>query len=321
MEGPFFKGWQVNTFGRAPDGAYLLSTGSTWYGAALHRSHDLAEWSQVVDGPAYDESADRSLEQIWTLTSAGDTLLAGVAQAGLFASSDSGATWHDVPGFNEHPTRPGWQPGLGGLAAHRILVDPANSARMWVGVSAVGVFATEDGGDTWELRNEGVPQVAPSDDYPEIGYCVHCLAHDPTDPNTIWRQDHAGVFRSTDAARTWHRIESGLPAGFGFPIGRDGATGRLFVVPLESDEFRLPIGGEFAIYASDDGGDSWSCAGDWSRSGYDGVLRDAMAVDGERGVYVGSTAGRVAYSSDAGDSWRELTETFPRITTVHAFAI
>lgn len=65
LHGPAHKGWIVNTFGRAPDGAYLLATGSTWYGAAVHRSSDLEEWEQVVDGPAYGE--ERKLNQIWTL--------------------------------------------------------------------------------------------------------------------------------------------------------------------------------------------------------------------------------------------------------------
>jgi hypothetical protein len=49
LEGPFLKGWQVNTLGVAPDESYLLSAGSTWYGAALHRNPDLASWDQVVN--------------------------------------------------------------------------------------------------------------------------------------------------------------------------------------------------------------------------------------------------------------------------------
>ncbi|HSF84515.1 MAG TPA: exo-alpha-sialidase [Acidimicrobiia bacterium] len=321
VDGPYLKGWQVNTFGVAPDGTYLLSTGSTWYGAALHRSSDLANWSQVVAGPAYEEDSGRKLEQIWTLAMAGRSLFAGVAQAGLFRSEDAGETWAPVEGFNDHPTRPGWQAGLGGLVAHRILVDAADPERMWVGASAVGVFATEDGGESWELRNDGVTRAAPDDDYPDIGFCVHGLVHDPDEADSIWRQDHTGVYRSRDGARTWQRIETGLPAGFGFPVGRDPQTGRLFVVPLESDEFRLPVNGEFAVYASDDAGDRWFRAGDWSRPGFDGVLRDAMAIDGNGGVYVGSTAGRVALSADTGETWLELDVTFPRIVSLHAFVI
>lgn len=318
---PALKGWQVTTFGRTADGTHLAATASTWYGAAVHRSEDLADWQQVVPGPQFEGDGAPSLEKVWTLATTDGALFAGVAEAGLFRSDDNAATWRPVPGFNEHPTRPGWQPGLGGLAAHRILVDPADVKRMWVGVSAVGVFYTEDGGTTWELRNAGIPHAAQDDTYPDIGFCVHGLVADPAAPDTIWRQDHLGVFRTTNGALSWHRIEDGLPAGFGFAIGRDTASGRLFVVPLESDEFRMPVGGEFAVYSSDDGGDSWQMAGGWSRPGSDTVLRDAIATDGEGGVYVGTTGGRVAVSSDAGESWHELPHTFPRILSVHALTV
>ena len=318
FSGPSFKGWQVNTFGGAGDGSYLLTTGSSWYGAAIHRSDDLSEWTQIVAGPAYGDDDGPKLTQIWTLAGRDRTLFAGVAEAGLFRSDDDGTTWSPVNGFNQHPTRGGWEPGLGGLTAHRILLDSNDAAHMWVGVSAVGVFETADAGVTWDLRNEGLPKAATNEEYSGIGYCVHCLVADPSDPNTIWRQDHAGVFRTTDGGRHWDRIETGLPAGFGFPIDRDPVTGRLFVVPLESDEFRLPVDGELAVYGSDDGGDSWEPKGSWS--GYDGVLRDAMTVDGAGGVYLGTTGGRVVFSSDSGDNWAEMGETFPRILSLHAFA-
>lgn len=320
LEGPYLKGWQVNTFGETGDGAYLATTGSTWYGAAIHRSTDLDEWEQIVSGPAYDEDSGRKLVQVWTIADAGDRLLAGVAEAGLFSSDDAGATWQAVPGLNEHPTQPEWQPGLGGLAAHRVLVDPANPLRVWVGISAVGVFATEDGGESWELRNEGVEVTAPHDDL-DIGYCVHCVVADPNDANTMWRQDHRGVYRTTDGAKTWERIQQGLPgAGFGFPIGHDAASGALFVVPLESDQYRMPVDGRFAVYRSADGGDSWEESAGWDDS-YTHVLRDAMATDGDGGVYVGTTDGRVSYTADGGHSWTTLPWTFPRILTTHALTV
>ena len=156
------KGWEVNTFGQAPDGTWLATTGSSWYGAAVHRSEDLTNWMQMVDGPSYEGAPDdRKLERIWTLAVAGDVLYAGVAEAGLFRSETGGASWEPVTGFNEHRTRSGWQPGFGGLAAHRILIDPADHSRMWVGASAVGVFRTEDGGDSWDLFNDGVETAGP----------------------------------------------------------------------------------------------------------------------------------------------------------------
>ncbi len=319
LDGPHLKGWQIGTFAKAPGGDHLLTTSSSWYGAAVHRSPDMGEWTQVVDGPSYGENGDRKLEAIWTIHRSGDSLFAGVAEAGLFRSDDDATTWHPVESFNEHETRPGWEPGFGGLAAHRILQDPQNLERMWVGVSAVGVFYSDDGGESWKLRNEGVHRPGPgNEEYPGIGYCIHCIVADPADADTIWRQDHTGVYRTTDGAQTWHRIENGLPAGFGFPIVRDAASGALFVIPLESDQYRLPVDGKFRVYRSTDGGDSWHESGTGMPDvpTYTGVLRDAMDTDGDGGVFFGTTGGDVWATQDGGDHWEKLPGMFPRINTV-----
>jgi photosystem II stability/assembly factor-like uncharacterized protein len=324
IEGPIQPGWRVTTFGRTPSGAYLMATGSNWFGAALHRSDDLKTFEQVVDGPAWAEGGERKLNNVWVLTNAGDRMFAGVDEAGLFFSDDDGASWHGVEAFNEHETRPRWEPGFGGLAAHRILVDGANPSRMWVGVSAVGVFHTQDGGDSWHLRDTGISwTTAPEEseeESPDTGYCVHCLVADPSDPDTIWRQDHSGVYRTRDGAEHWERIEEGLPARFGFPINRDPNTGALFVIPLTSDQHRMPVDGEFRIYRSTNGGDSWDVSGTGHPEAgfYGGVLRDAMATDGldPCGIYVGTTAGTLHFSADGGDSWAQLDHVLPRILSV-----
>lgn len=318
LEGPLFKGWAVTSFGRTPSGDHLLAVGSNWFGAAIHRSSDLASFEQIVDGPAWTEGGDRKLNNIWTITRVGDALWAAVDEAGLFRSDDDGGTWHPVEAFNEHPTRPGWQPGFGGLAAHRILTDPQTPDRMWLAVSAVGVFRSEDGGASWTPKNAGVTKVAPNDDHEEIGFCVHCIVADPEDANTIWRQDHSGVYRTTDGGDLWERIEEGLPARFGFPIVRDAASGSLFVVPLESDEHRMPVGGEFRVYRSTDRGDSWqvSGVGHPDEPTYAGVLRGAAATDGKGGVFLGTTSGSVHMTIDSGDHWVTLSEVLPRILTV-----
>jgi hypothetical protein len=318
LSGPAFAGWRVTTFGRAPSGDHLLATGSGWFGAAIHRSPDLESWEQVVAGPGWPEGGDRRLNHVWTLERVDADLFAGVDDAGLFRSGDDGETWDPVPGFNEHPTRPHWLPGAGGLAAHCLLHHPSDPKRMWVGVSAVGVFHTDDGGASWVLRDEGVEATAPDDEHPEVGHCVHRLALHHDEPETLWRQDHQGVYRSIDGAESWQRIEDGLPSGFGFALAQDRGSGGLFVVPLESDERRMPNGGRFLVYRSVDGGDSWEPSGTGlpGEPCYAGVLRDALATDDAGGVYLGTTAGTVHVSVDAGERWETVPAVLPRILSV-----
>lgn len=315
VTGPLFPGWMVTAFGRAPGGDHLAALGSNWFGAAIHRSPDLEVWTQVEKGPEY--GGDRELSQIWTFQVVGDRLYAGVAEAGLFVSDDDGFTWTGVDSLNEHRTRGEWVPGFGGLCAHRIL---SAGDTMWVAISAVGVFRSDDGMTTWDLKNDGIPAVGLPEDTPrpEIGYCVHNLDHDPQQPQRMWRQDHAGVFRSEDGGDNWERIEEGLPAGFGFVMRRDHASGRLFTIPLTADENRVPVDGEMRVYRSDDDGTTWSVAGEgWSEApAFTGVLRGAVDADGEGTLAFGTTAGKVWVTDDAGDNWNELAPTFPRILAV-----
>jgi photosystem II stability/assembly factor-like uncharacterized protein len=323
VEGPLFRGWKVTASSRDNGDGFLLATASDVYGPAVHRSSDLRAWRQVERGPAYSPEDGFELKQVWTLLPAGDVAYAGVDEAGLFRSDDGGESWALVPGLTSHPTRPSWFPGFGGLCAHHLLVDPRDPLRVWVGISAVGVFQTEDGGETWETRNDGVTCVIEDESHSDIGMCVHAIVADPDDADRIWRQDHRGMYRTADGGRSWERIENGLPSGFGFPLVMDRGTKALFACPMESDEYRFPVDGALRVYRSVDGGDTWHvAAGGLPReNAYACVLRAAMSTDhlDPCGVYLGTSAGELFASDDAGDSWQRLSGTLPRILSVEAF--
>ncbi|MGH8924999.1 MAG: WD40/YVTN/BNR-like repeat-containing protein [Acidimicrobiia bacterium] len=323
VEGPAFPGWKVSAFGKAPEGTYLAGLGSNWFGASVHRSNDYKEWQQVEKGPSYSEDSGLKLNQVWMFHTVGDQdggrIYAGVDQAGLFFSEDQGLSWEPVPALNEYPGRAEWQPGFGGLAAHHIL---SAGRQLWVGISAVGVFRSDDGGATFARHDVGVTPVGVEnpDGSANDGRCVHGLVADREDPNRIWRQDHSGVYRTENGGDSWERIEEGLPARFGFAIGRNQGTGSLFVAPLTADENRVPVDGQLAVYRSQDDGKSWHKSGSgWPAGGqFNGVLRNAMAVDSRGGVAVGTTGGSVFVSEDDGESWGQIPVSLPRILAVEA---
>jgi len=324
---PLFKGWKVTASARTNGGRFIVATASQVYGAALQVSDDDgATWRQVEHGPAYPDGHERDkMNQVWTLHVAGERLYAGVDTAGLFYSDDDGESWHPVPGLNDHATRDAWFPGAGGLCAHAVYVDPRNPQRVWCGISAVGVWRTDDGGETWQPKNEGIRNVIEDQEHKDIGYCVHALAFDPEDADVVYRQDHAGMYRSRDGGDSWEECMLGLASWFGFPITIDPRTRTLFAFPLESDEYRMPKNGRFRVYRSANGGDSWEelSAGLPGCPAYAGVLRGAMDVDGldPCGVYIGSTAGEVFASADGGDHWQRLPVTLPRILSVRAYDV
>jgi photosystem II stability/assembly factor-like uncharacterized protein len=317
VQGPMFPGWKVSAFGSATDGTHVAAVGSNWFGIGIHRSDDFTSWEPIDAPPAWPTETERKMEQVWTFHTAGDRVWAGVSEAGLFTSDDNGVTWSPVDGLNEHRTRDAWEPGFGGLCAHRVEVA---GSTVWVAISAVGVFRSDDGGATWNPKDDGIDPVGLPEDAPrpEVGYCVHCIAHHPDEPNRIWRQDHSGVYRTEDGGDKWTRIENGLPASFGFVMWRDDGSGRLFTIPLEADANRVPVDGALRVYRSDDDGDSWAISGQgWSDSPqFTGVLRGAFDGDHQGVFCFGTSGGKLWLTRDNGEIWEELGPGFPRIGAV-----
>lgn len=329
VEGPIMKGWKVFevALDRRGDPTLYAAVGSWVYGPNIQVSRDLGKtWAQVEHGPKYAKDSPLKLNNIWTVVpgaaSEPQVLYAGVEQAGLFVTRDGGVRWEEVTGISQHETRADWVPGAGGLCCHSICVHPLNPQRVWVGISAVGVLRTDDGGVTWQVCNDGLTIVVEGKEHKKVGSCVHRLVLDPTNPDRLFQQNHKGVFRSTNGGDTWERIENGLEGWFGFPMvmhPHDPAT--LFIIPEESDEFRMPKDGQLKVFRSTDRGDSWTpLTKGLPGHFYAGVMRQALAMDDtpEGGIYFGASGGQVFASVDNGDHWRRLPATLPRILSVNA---
>ncbi|MGH2466803.1 MAG: WD40/YVTN/BNR-like repeat-containing protein [Candidatus Limnocylindrales bacterium] len=323
LRGPLCEGWPINHLRYDPaSGALFAGGGSAWYGAAVWRSDDLGEtWTHSSEGLTYGDDGPK-MRSVWTLASAHGALYAGVEPAGLFRSDDGGATWAHVEGLTKHPTRETWQPGNGGLICHTILAHPDDPARMWVGISSVGCFATEDGGATWEARNKGVRADYMPDKYPETGQCVHKMAMAAGMPDRLYQQNHCGTYRSDDAGRTWECLDPGLPSTFGFPVvahPEDADT--MFTIPLNGDDRgRYFPDAAMAVWRTRDAGATWAAlrGGMPQHDAYMGVLREAMARDdlAPFGLYFGTSTGQLWASPDEGERWVRLSDTLPPIYSV-----
>ena len=342
-----------------PDRLYA-SQSSGWFGQIIQRSSDGGRtWEQPGTGPGeptttpegmprgesnkfvYDTSGESGkpltthqwydgsqrqweFKRVWhlepSLTQV-DTVYAGVEDAALFRSIDGGSSWHELSGLRGHGTGPQWQPGAGGMCLHTILVNPDEPRRMYVAISAAGVFRSDDGGLSWQPINRGLKSQYIPDQEAEVGHCVHRLAMHPTRPQVLYMQKHWDVMRSDDGGDSWHEISGNLPSDFGFAIdvhAHDPDT--IYVVPIKSDFEHYPPEAKLRVYRSRSGGDEWEALtrGLPQQNCYVNVLRDAMAVDSldECGVYFGTTGGQVYCSPDGGDNWTTIVRDLPSVVSV-----
>jgi hypothetical protein len=338
VSGPHFGGWEIYHMAGSPANPDRLyaSQSTGWFGQLIQRSDDGgATWTPVGNEFAYAGEPGTHLwydgtprpwefKRVWHLEpslSDPDAVYAGVEDAALYRSSDAGQTWQELPGLRQHATAPDWAPGAGGMCLHTIVLDPSGSGRMFAAISAAGVFASDDDGQTWRPVNRGLHSEGIPDPDGEVGHCVHRIARHPSRPGVLFMQKHWDVMRSDDAGESWREISGDLPTDFGFAIdvhAHEPET--IFVVPIKSDSEHYPPDGKLRVFRSRTGGNEWEALTDGlpQRDCYVNVYRDAMAVDrlDECGVYFGTTGGQVYASADAGDSWAPIVRDLPAVLSV-----
>jgi photosystem II stability/assembly factor-like uncharacterized protein len=338
VSGPHFGGWEIYHMKGCPTDPNRLyaSQSSSWFGQVIQRSNDGGKtWTPVGNKFTYEgepgthlwyDGTPRPFEfaRVWHLEpslSDPDTIYAGIQDAAFFRSTDGGQSWHELPALRQHKTASVWQPGAGGMCLHTIVIDPRQPQRMYVAISAAGVFRTDDAGKSWRPMNRGLRSEQIPDPTAEVGHCVHRIAMHRTRPSVLFMQKHWDVMRSDDAGETWREVSGNLPTDFGFPIdvhAHEPET--IYVVPIKSDSEHYVPDGKLRVYRSRTGGNEWEplTKGLPQRDCYVNVLRDAMAVDAldPCGIYFGTTGGQVYVSPDAGDSWTPIVRDLPSVVSV-----
>jgi photosystem II stability/assembly factor-like uncharacterized protein len=318
-------------------------TGTMWasldhghWGSKLQRSPDLGRTWEEVEAPKYPErartkswaetkSVPATLRYVWIIAPGGDDqpdrLYLGTEPGGLFRSDDGGKTFELVRGLWNHPTRKKqWfgggrdYPGI-----HSVIVDPRDSRRVLVGISCAGVFETSDDGKKWHPRNQGLKADFLPDPDAEVGQDPHFVAFHPAHPDHLWMQNHCGIFRSTNGAKSWKQVskKDKLPH-FGFPIAVDEEDpDTAWVVPAISDTHRIAVDAKMAVCRTTDGGKTWEALrkGLPQKDCYDVTFRHAL--DNANGtIAFGTTTGNLYVSEDRGDSWEVVGHNLPPIYSV-----
>jgi photosystem II stability/assembly factor-like uncharacterized protein len=200
----------------------------------------------------------------------------GTIDGQLYTTSDGGASWSRLEGFN----RPG-------LLIDNIIIDPRDSKVMYVAgqrhKEAGGFFKTTDGGKTWrdaeQLRGEG----------------VYSLTQADKDPDLLLAGTNHGVWRSRDAGETWEHLDTSATPGL---IDVES----LAVDPRGTNVYYA--GTWYLPYKSVDGGKTWNVT-------KTGIIDDsdifAIEIDERNPDHVIMSACSGIYETrNAGTNWRKV---------------
>ena len=173
IEGPHFGGWEVmHVQGSPADPDRLYASQWTdWPGQVVQRSDDGGKsWEAMGNEFTYEGVTGThqwydgtphpwEFKRVWHLKPSPDDpdiVYAGVEDAALFCSNDGGQGWTELAGLRTHSTGQDWMPGAGGMCLHTILIDSANTQRMYVAISAAGAFRSDDAGVSWQVATKGL---------------------------------------------------------------------------------------------------------------------------------------------------------------------
>jgi photosystem II stability/assembly factor-like uncharacterized protein len=312
-------------------------------------SDDLGQTWQVV----FDKEASTAIgalavapsnpDIVWVGTGESNIFRSSYTGVGVYKSTDNARTFQHM-GLIDTGT-------IGRIVVHPAdpnIVYVASAGQEWVENEMRGVFKTTDGGRTWTPSLKISPRTGVND-----------LAMDPKDPNTLyagaWQRqrrkwndprvepdfNEGGIFKTTDAGKTWTRLTNGLPPSN--VLGRIGLAVAPsnpnvvygFIDNYDCDTQKPPEGGRIGnpggsaarcpikgneVYRSNDKGATWTRV-----SGQDEEQRLFVKTMGQSYAWVFGNirvdptdentvytlALRVSVSRDGGKTWAVIGEPWP----------
>ena len=216
-------------------------------------------------------------------------------------STDYGATWSTVV----------YPRGVNGGCTTSLAIDPtstAGSRTLYVTVSGHGVYKSTDDGATWVSASIGLTMPNNNNSWQIKRMPDGTLYCSLTASYVAGTRYPGGLFKSTDGAATWTKVNTTqvLPYIFDFDVDTDDQN----IIYVATHQ--LAYDGRQGIYKTEDGGATWNrvfSLGDMAGVAIDPELHTRVYASLAQGEDFWSDGG-LYISEDSGATWEKL-ETFP----------
>lgn len=262
----------------ALDPVYPATVYAGMKGDAVYKSHDGGQrWTSMRAG--LDDATITSVVNQFLFDSADAQHIFIATTMGVFETKNGGERWtKKMQGMKEV------------LMVVTLGMDPTRRSILYAGTSG-GVYKSIDQAGHWEKVNNGL--VPPNMLKTSRALNVTSILVDPYEPDTIYAATLAGLYKSTDAAKSWNRIGASLPDQM--------------IVAMILDRTRkgvIYITGRDGVHRSEDAGATWNLI----NSGFvtTNIRTIAQSAMDPKVFYAGTNGSGLYRSNDAGETWKPM---------------
>ena len=262
----------------AVDPTYPATVYAGTKGDAVYKSYDGGQrWASMRVG--LDDATISSVVNQFVFDPYDSNHIFVATTMGIFETKSGGGSWTKrMEGMKEV------------LMVVTLCMDPTRPAILYAGTSG-GVYKTVNEGGHWEKVNNGL--VPPNMIKSSRALNVTSIHVDPFEPETVYAATLAGLFKTTDGAKSWVRIAESLPDQMIIAMMLDRSRkGLLYII------------GRDGVHRSGDGGMTWVTLNKGFTS--TNVRSIAQSTVDPDVLYAGTNGSGLYRSLDAGETWEPM---------------